>query len=420
MKDEKPNTEVNPEIEPVSATASPAEQALTALASISYRTGELSTYLQCICQSVLDVLGDGAAAITLYRRGEKKILARMPMTPSVGKIVSVHGALSTYVVENKTSLRVDDALANPQYGNPPKGFCSYLGVPLRAPNGEIVGTLCYFDKQVRQYTDRNEQVATLFADRIATALDNFELYEQSKAHSLELEQIVEQRTKELMDAQQALFQKKKLAAIGEFATLMTHEIRNPLATIRIALEYVEKLDDQRAVKRANLAAREVSRIERMLNEVLIYAKPSDLKLEPVNLSEFMQSFSATHSSMLDVKKQQFRLEAATPYTVDFDKDKLNQICLNLLRNASDAADELGEILCTLGEKEGRIYLQMQNGGALIPEEKLGTITEAFVSGKPDGTGLGLAIVESIVKSHQGQLEIQSCLETGTVITVYFN
>lgn len=399
---------------------SPSDKALTALAGLSYRTGELSSYLQSICQSVLDVLGDGAAAITLYRNNEKKVLARVPMTASVGKTMDVHGHLSTYVVENRASLRVDDAIANPEYGNPPQGFCSYLGIPLKLPSGEIVGTLCYFDKNARQYTDSNEQVAELFAERIAVALDNFELYQQLKEHSVTLEQMVEERTQDLMAAQDALFQKEKLAAIGEFATLMTHEIRNPLATIRLALEYVEKMQDTRAVRRATLAASEVSRVERMLNEVLIYAKPTALTTRTVDLVKFVEDFLGTNESILQQKQQQCTIDISANPVINADPDKLHQIFLNLMRNASEAAEDKSVIVCTIGELNGRVFFSMQNGGAVIPVKKLLNITEAFVSGKPNGTGLGLAIVESLVKAHNAELDICSSVEKGTTVTIYFS
>lgn len=395
------------------------EKAIASLAALSYRTGELDDYLKQICQAVLDVLGDGAAAVTLYRNGKKSVIARVPHSPKVGTPLDVHGHLSTFVVESGKPLRVSDALENPQYGNPPAGFCSYLGIPLKLPDGKVVGTLCYFDKSEREYSVQDEQVAGLFAERIAIALDNYELYLQLKSHSDNLEALVEERTQALMAAEKALMHKEKLAALGEFASHLTHEIRNPLATIKLALEYFERQDDERATKRATLAGSEISRLERMLNEVLTYARPTELSSRAINLSDFLDDFLSTNDAMLEEKQLRIVVEKEASPLACVDADKLAQVLLNLFRNACEAADLNQDITWKLTEKDGFSALSIHNLGDFIPEDKLATITEAFVSTKTKGTGLGLAIVRNLVEAHEGQLEILSTKEDGTLITLRF-
>ena len=395
------------------------EKAIASLAALSYRTGELDDYLKQICQAVLDVLGDGAAAVTLYRNGKKNVIARVPHSPKVGTPLDVHGHLSTFVVESGKPLRVSDALENPQYGNPPAGFCSYLGIPLKLPDGKVVGTLCYFDKLQRDYTEQDEQVASLFAERIAIALDNYELYLQLKRHSDNLEVLVEERTRALMTAEKELMHKEKLAALGEFASHLTHEIRNPLATIKLALEYFERQDDARAAKRATLAGSEISRLERMLNEVLTYARPTELSSMPLNLSDFLDNFLSTNDGMLLEKSLKLDLEKAANSQVCVDPDKLSQVLLNLLRNACEASEPSQTITWRLSEDNGFAELSVHNRGDVIPEDKLSSITNAFVSTKTKGTGLGLAIVKNLVEAHDGELEIRSSQKEGTLITLRF-
>jgi len=248
------------------------------------------------------------------------------------------------------------------------------------------------------------------------------LYLQLKEHSENLEAKVEERSKELLAARDALAQKEKLAAIGEFATGLTHEIRNPLATIRLALEYFDRQGDDRSSKRAQLASNEVSRLERMLNEVLTYARPANLNIQTVDLGSFVKTFLKDHACLAEPKQQQLELNIESSVSVQADTDKLTQMLLNLICNACDAADVGAAIQCTVLENnvsndEGYGILKVQNQGAIIPPEKLSTITEAFVSGKPNGTGLGLAIVRSLMEAHQGTLEITSDETAGTVITI---
>ncbi len=395
------------------------EKAIASLAALSYRTGELDAYLKQICQAVLDVLGDGAAAVTLYRNGKKSVIARVPHSPKVGMPLDVHGHLSTFVVESGQPLRVSDALDNPQYGNPPAGFCSYLGIPLKLPDGKVVGTLCYFDKSKREYSEQDEQVAGLFAERIAIALDNYELFLQIKSHSENLESIVEERTRALMEAEKALMHKEKLAAIGEFASHLTHEIRNPLATIKLALEYFERQEDPRSAKRASLAGSEILRLERMLNEVLSYAKPVEVTQKRVNLGELLRDFISTNDAMLKEKQQRFELNLKAMPVILGDADKLTQILLNLSRNASEAAEVAGVITWELHASDDYASLSIHNGGDYIPESQLPTITDAFVSTKTKGTGLGLAIVKNLTEAQNGELTVQSSKDDGTLITLRF-
>ncbi len=393
------------------------EKAIASLAALSYRTGELDDYLKQICQAVLDVLGDGAAAVTLYRNGKKNVIARVPHSPKVGMPLDVHGHLSTFVVESGKPLRVSDAIAHPEYGNPPEGFCSYLGIPLKLPDGKVVGTLCYFDKSKRDYGTKDEQIASLFAERIAVALDNYELYLQLKHHSENLEALVEERTRALMATQRELMQKEKLAAIGEFASHLTHEIRNPLATIKLALEYFERLEDARSAKRASLACSEISRLERMLSQVLSYARPTELHSTVINLSEFLDEFIATNDAMLAEKDLRFVVEKDASPQVKVDVDKFAQVLLNLACNAVEAAGAKQSITWRLAGTKTHAVLSIHNGGDTIPEDKLATITDAFVSSKTKGTGLGLAIVKNLVETHQGELEICSSEASGTLVTL---
>lgn len=138
------------------------EKAIAKLASLSYRSGELHDYLNQICHAVLDVMGGGAVAVTLYRDGKKNVIARVPHSPKVGVPLDVHGHLSTYVVHSGEILRVSDALKTTEYGKPPQGYRSYLGIPLKLPGVDVVGTLCYFGESVRHYTDDDERIAGLF------------------------------------------------------------------------------------------------------------------------------------------------------------------------------------------------------------------------------------------------------------------
>lgn len=399
------------------------QQTLDSLASLSYRSGELQTFLDEACQAVIDLLGEGLAAITLYQNNKKNVLALMPENEKSETQFETHGHLSTYVVDNKCVLTVEDAESTKQYGDAPEGYRSYLGLPLRMQDGSVVGTLCYFDRNIRHYSSGEQRTAELFAERIAIALDNYQLYQKLKDHSESLEQLVESRTSELLAARDELARKEKLAAVGQFASQITHEIRNPLATIRLALEYIQKQSDLSpgSQKRAELACRESTRLEQLLTEVLLYAKPTQINRKALELKDFSENFVSTYESLVESKHCRFELNLAAmenPVTVLADEDKLTQVCINLITNACDASPEQGVITWEVGIKNRWGYIRVSNTGEVIPPAKLHKITDAFVSGKPGGFGLGLAMVKSIVDEHRGQLEIKSSEEAGTSVTVF--
>ncbi len=390
---------------------------LATLTTLSYRSGELKPYLDSLCQGLISVLGEGVAAVTLYRDNKKHVLSVVPKERQPEGALEVHGYLSTYVVNHKKSLNVEDATKTPQYGKPPQGYCSYLGMPLTLPNGKIVGTLCYFNKNKRKYTEQEQQSSELFAQKAAIALDNYELYQQLKEHSEKLEDKVEERTRELLKIREKLMHKEKLAEIGEFASRITHEIRNPLATIRLVLEYLEKTEDEKSSKRATLAANEVQRLENLLNKILVYAKPMQIISEPLPLTQWLNDFLITHDSMLHKAGLTQGLICQNKPIVLADINSLNQVCLNLLRNACEASIAGDIINWTVGVNNNGGFISIHNRGITIPAKKLPYITEAFVSGKAGGSGLGLAIVKSLINAQKGWLDIKSDDKSGTTIII---
>jgi signal transduction histidine kinase len=402
----------------INETGPSAEQTLTTLKSVSYRAGELQDYLDSVCEVLLHLLGDGISAITLYRDGVKQVLARRPEVGESTATMDVHGHLSTYVVNHNTVLKVEDAENEKGYGNAPEGYCSYLGIPLRIPSGEVVGTLCYFNRAKRQYSASEQQTAELFAERVAIALDNYQLYKQLEQHSGSLETLVQERTEQLLAARDQLAHKEKLAAVGEFAAQITHEIRNPLTTIGLTLEYLQKHPEKNAAKRIELAAGEVGRLERMLEQVLLYARPARVILLTLELSAFIKDIVATYDSLARERDQQLVVAVDTAVTVQADRDKLTQVVLNLIRNACEAAEPGHTITISSAVAQEWGTISVHNFGMTIPENKLAHITEPFVSAKPGGSGLGLAITSSLLEAMGGRLELVSTQSDGTTATLY--
>jgi PAS domain S-box-containing protein len=183
----------------------PEQRTLAILSSLSYRTGELSYYLREVAQGVSELIGLDWSVVTYCQDECERILAStIDLGEAASAVYSLHGSLTGTVVKTGTPLVVENALTCTDYGKAPEGYQAYLGVPLRTSMGEVIGTICSFQRQPRHFTEAEVQLAALFAERAATAIDNYQLYQQQQRFNEMLEAEVMKRTLELRAAQSEL------------------------------------------------------------------------------------------------------------------------------------------------------------------------------------------------------------------------
>lgn len=395
-------------------------QAMAILSSLSYRTGELSHYLHDIACAVSQLVNVDWTVVTVCQEGFENVLASSLDMGDSPRVYALHGRLINTVMHNRCTLAVKDAIAQPEYGRPAPGYRAYLGVPLRTAESEMIGTVCSFHQQPREFTPEEIQIVELFAERAATAIDHYHLYQQQRQFNEVLEIEVQKRTEELRMAQAKLVEQERLAAIGEFAAIIVHEIRNPLTTIMMGLKYFKKVTLALAAQeRLALALDEASRLERLLGEVLQYAKPQVLQRVDLELNEFTHKLLAIIREMPEAQERQIAfVPAASTVTISGDADKLKQVFINLLRNACEAI-AAGEVVTWQVDASAteQVCISIHNGGEPIPTDVLPKLTQPFCSTKSGGTGLGLAITKRIVQAHGGTLAIQSTPESGTIVRV---
>jgi signal transduction histidine kinase len=398
-----------------------AQPILEVLSSLSYQTGELDGYLQEIACSVSHLLELDWSVVTLCKDEIERVMASSLDMGDEDCVFSLHGTLTETVVKTGQTLCVEDANTHPEYGCPPEGYVSYLGVPLQTHRGEVIGTICSFCIEPRLFTSEEVRTVELFAERAATAIDNYYLYQQQREFNQILEAEVIKRTEELRLAQAQLIERERLAAIGEFASTIVHEIRNPVTTILMGLNSFKKsATSERDKVRVSLALEEAERLQNLLKEILLYAKPQTLQLEELDVNEFIEKTLLSLDEMPEAQGRQIEFIPITPNVkILGDRDKLKQVLINLVRNACEAIAPGEIVTCTI-EREtdpSQICLSIHNGGTLIPEDLLPKLTQPFCSGKPGGTGLGLAIVKRIVDAHGGTLMIQSDAIAGTIVKI---
>ena len=393
---------------------------LKSLTTLSYRSHDLSRYLHEITCTVSQLLESDWSLVTLHEQTGGQIVASSLDLSAAETGFSIHESVSEVVVQSGQPFLIEDVKAYPEEAERMAGYVCYLGVPLRVSQGAVIGTICSFSVEPRHYDAEVIAAVELFAERAATAIDNHRLYQQQQQFNQRLEAEVTNRTMELREAQAKLIEHERLAAMGEFAAMIVHEIRNPLTTVQMGLNYFAKLDlSQPAQARLALATDEAARLAKLLQEISSYAKPQVLQLVEINVDAFIQELLVLLRSMPEAQGRTIEYQPL-PSTAHImaDSDKLKQVFINLIRNACEAV-EIGETIrwSVTRHSTKQICIAVQNGGAAIPADVLPRLTQPFYSTKAEGTGLGLAIVKRIVEAHNGTLLIESSDLNGTTFSV---
>lgn len=229
----------------------------------------------------------------------------------------------------------------------------------------------------------------------------------------------------------------RLAALGEMAAGIAHEIRNPLDSIQVFAEVLGKeLEKGSEEKRlTEEIVSEVRGLEKMIREFLSFGRPPRLELRSCNPSEIVSSALFLCQPILNRNQiKVIRQYNENTLQLMADPEQLKQVFLNLIINAVQAMPEGGELKLSLNETEepstdlsgdaqtdggGAIQVEISNSGPPIPPENLDKIFDPFFSTKEEGSGLGLAISHRIVEMHKGRIRVESKkgMETRFIVTL---
>ncbi len=213
---------------------------------------------------------------------------------------------------------------------------------------------------------------------------------------------------------------ERLAALGKMAAGVAHELRNPLSSIKgLAVLLKSQLAASGGgVENADILVKEVERLNRSIGELLDYAKPGQLEREPTAIDEIIKKTV----SLVQVDAESYKISivqglAADLPLVHVDRDKLNQVLLNLLLNAIQAMPNGGVLTVRAEYDGGMVVISIRDSGVGIPPENLQRVFDPYFTTKSNGTGLGLALSAKIVEEHGGAIKIFSTPHEYTEIRV---
>jgi len=206
--------------------------------------------------------------------------------------------------------------------------------------------------------------------------------------------------------------KEKLSAMGELASGVAHEIRNPINAIgmiaqRLDKEFKVEKDSEEYHNITNLLRNEVTRINKIITQFLSYAKPLDIQLKKVNSKDFFDDIYRLFSEQVKLKSAQLKKLSDQSFEIIIDPELLKQSMLNLIQNAIDAIDKNGKVEFNYFIKSDNLIIEVTDNGMGIPGKTKNKIFDLYYTTKPEGTGLGLSIVQKIITEHKGTIEVFS-------------
>jgi len=247
------------------------------------------------------------------------------------------------------------------------------------------------------------------------------LQQELKELNQNLEKKVIERTKELKKTQDQLIQSEKLSVIGQLAAGVAHEVRNPLATISLITQHLErKCADNYQIEKLKTIQRNISRIDKIVYGLLNFSRPPRSNFTYHDINEILERVEPILKHLLPenikiIKKYDPKLPKAW-----FNSDCLEQVFLNLISNAMRAMKSGGELYITTSFNSTRkgIIIKFEDTGVGIPEKNLKKIFKPFFTTYKEGTGLGLSICQNIINEHKGNISVESKLGEGTIFTIF--
>ncbi len=315
-------------------------------------------------------------------------------------IVAANGKIHTI---NKTAGELFDVRSDDYRGAPLKVLLDKIGCTRleQSPPG-MFHIDCTLEGKGRVYLLASKSRV----ERAETALDIFVLRDLTRERAL----------------QEQIQRKERLSAMGELASGVAHEIRNPLNTIGTIVQQLDKdfepvEDSAEYHSLARLVYREVRRINDTVRDFLKFARPEPIRVRTFDFKPWLEDILRQHRSML--AEQNIELDAETPDIgeVGWDPGQMRQVMLNLILNAAQAIEGEGRIAIGVRAVADEVEIKVKDNGSGMDAVTLKKIFNLYFTTKAGGTGIGLAMVQRIVYEHGGVISVESEKGRGTEFTL---
>jgi signal transduction histidine kinase len=341
--------------------------------------------------------------------------------------------LSLKAVQQRQPLLVPDTsqepLFKPVFRGSELAHCLLL-LPLISRE-EVTGLLGLISYTAHRYSTGDTALAFRFAQQAVIAVDNARLYEQVRGYSLELSQRVDQRTAELIAAQERLTRQEKLAVLGQMASGVAHELRNPLGVISNAVYFLQMVlaeAQPTVIDYLNIIANRVGEAEKIVSDLLNLSRTRPSEPQPVAVPGLVAEVLNRYPPPENVVVAQELAPGLPPVFVD--PQQIGQVLANLVANAYQAMPTGGTLTITSqllppnpqlptpnSQLPSSIALTIADTGCGIPAKTRQKIFEPLFTTKAKGIGLGLTVSKNLVEVNGGTINVASSEGQGSAFTI---
>ena len=220
-------------------------------------------------------------------------------------------------------------------------------------------------------------------------------------------------------AEEVLHRQDKLAAVGQLAAGVAHEIRNPLTSMKGYAEFLtlDEKDPER-LEFINIILDEIERVNTIVEDFMVLAKPKMVELEEKNVVPVIKNVVSLLE--FEARKKHVKLSFDCPHEIiqiECDENRLKQVFLNFIKNGIEAMPNGGELHVKTTIHNNNVQISIQDTGVGIPKEKLKQLGEPFYTTKKNGNGLGLMVSFKIIENHNGKVFVESEPDKGTIFNI---
>ncbi|PWW02766.1 two-component system sporulation sensor kinase A [Paenibacillus cellulosilyticus] len=223
---------------------------------------------------------------------------------------------------------------------------------------------------------------------------------------------------ERIQSEELIRRSEKLSLVGELAAGIAHEIRNPLTSLRGFMQLYMKEDIDGTKKlRNDVMLSEIDRINEIVSELLVLAKPSNEGSELRDLVQLLNHVTRLFEGQANLYNVQIMTEFDANLPLIQCQSSINQVFINVLKNAIESMPKGGDLIIQAKKLNDNLYIRIKDAGNGIPQEEMDKIGNPFFTTKETGTGLGLMVSMRIIQNHKGTMRIESEVGKGTTVEV---
>ncbi len=378
---------------------------------------------------ILSAVGAVVAMLQKSEQQHRQRMKEMKCLYDIGKATEESGSIDEFLSKvvvlipqamqypEETRVRItfhDQVFKSPDFQKSPSKITENLVV-----GGETLGIVEIYSNRDNPYLKKRSHLTKTLVERISGAIRQLELEQSLQGYYEQLEDEVENRTKDLEQVQEKLIRSERLAAVGELASGVGHELRNPLNVIRncaylLNMSLTDKKDEE-ALNTLQVLDKQIDIANKIVTDLLDFTRikpPSQVKVDLNNLvNESLSWVTVPKNTNIHANLNGNSLQVKT------DAEQMSRVFTNIISNAIQAMNGKGELNIDTGIDDGLAWVQFKDSGCGIPEENMEKIFEPLFTTKPKGIGLGLAISKRLVEQNGGNIEVSSQKGQGATFTV---